>query len=65
MSKTRLPMKAWAIVEDISKPNYSLDCWDDRLPVFWNKKQAEKEQEKSCIGTKVVPVIISAASKGK
>ena len=40
----KLIRHAWIILEN-GKPA----CYDHRLPIFWNKKQAEEEAEEECL----------------
>ena len=52
----RKPWKMWAIVND----NGTLECWDERAPIYWYQHMAKRDRGEYCSygNTKVIRVEI-------
>ncbi len=60
MDKLKMkPLKAWTIVQSDGK----FDCFDERLPIYWLKRVALKEKERTSFAdSRVVRVTVTGAA---
>jgi hypothetical protein len=55
------PLKGWAVVDSWGE----IDCWDERIPIYWLKRIADSDARERSIEASVVRVEIRAAKKAR